>query len=57
VGAQGATADDLRTVFGAALDNVLASSSREILGAGPDGAALKAAARRTAQQLNVMLST
>jgi len=31
VGAQGATAGDLRTVFGAALGNVLASSSREIL--------------------------
>ena len=57
VGAQGATADDVRTVFGAALDNVLASSSREILGAGPDGAALKAAARLAAQQLNVILST
>jgi orotidine-5'-phosphate decarboxylase len=41
VGAQGATRGDLRTVFGAALGNVLASSSREILGAGPDGAALR----------------
>jgi len=57
VGAQGATADDLRTVFGAALGNVLASSSREILGAGPDGAALKAAARHTARQLSVILGT
>lgn len=57
VGAQGATPDDLRTVFGAALGNVLASSSREILGAGPDVAALKAAARHTAQQLHVILST
>jgi len=57
VGAQGATADDLRTVFGAALDNVLAASSREILGAGPDGAALKAAAQHTAQQLSVILGS
>jgi orotidine-5'-phosphate decarboxylase len=57
VGAQGATANDLRTVFGAALDNVLASSSRQILRAGPDGAALRAAARHTAQQLHVILST
>jgi len=57
VGAQGATADDLLTVFGAALDNVLASSSREILGAGPDGTALRAAARHTAQDLQVILST
>jgi orotidine-5'-phosphate decarboxylase len=57
VGAQGATAGDLRTVFGAALDNVLAASSREILRAGPDGAALKAAARHTARQLNAILRT
>ena len=57
VGAQGATAGDLRTVFGAALNNVVASSSREILGAGPDGASLRAAARHTAQQLNAILST
>ena len=57
VGAQGATADDLRTVFGAALDNVLASSSREILRAGPDCAALQGAARNTAQHLRVILST
>jgi len=57
VGAQGATADDLRRVFGAALKNVVASSSREILGAGPDGASLRAAARHTAQQLNALLRT
>ena len=55
VGAQGATTDDLRTVFGAALGNVLASSSREILGAGPERAALKAAAQHTARQLKVKL--
>jgi orotidine-5'-phosphate decarboxylase len=57
VGAQGATPGDLRKVFGAALGNVLASSSREILGAGPDTAALKTAARRVAQELNAILST
>jgi hypothetical protein len=39
------------------LGNVLASSSREILGAGPDGAALRAAALNTARQLNAILST
>ena len=55
VGAQGATSDDLRTVFGAAVDNVLASSSREILGAGPDGASLRAAARNTAHELRGIL--
>lgn len=52
VGAQGATTGDLRTVFGAAWQNVLASSSREILGAGPDGPALRAAARHTVQRLS-----
>ncbi len=57
VGAQGATAADLATVFGTAMGNVLASSSREILGTGPDGTALRAAARRTAEQLRVILST
>jgi len=57
VGAQGATTADLRMVFGAATGNVLASSSREILGAGPQGPALKAAARHTARQLNAILTT
>jgi orotidine-5'-phosphate decarboxylase len=57
VGAQGATAQDLRVVFGAALGNVLASSSREILGAGPDPVALRTAARDTAQHLGAILST
>ena len=57
VGAQGATAGDLRMVFGAALKNVVASSSREILGAGPDSASLSAAARRAARQLSGILST
>jgi orotidine-5'-phosphate decarboxylase len=56
VGAQGATAEDLRAVFGAALGNVLASSSRQILGAGPSRAALRAAARHTAQEVTVTLA-
>jgi len=55
VGAQGATAEDLPAVFGAALGNVLASSSRGILEAGPGRAALKAAARHTAEQLEAVL--
>ncbi|MER7444362.1 orotidine-5'-phosphate decarboxylase [Micromonospora avicenniae] len=46
LGAQGATAADLRTVFGASLPAVLPSYSREVLGAGPDVAALRAAADR-----------
>jgi len=55
VGAQGATAEDLSVVFGAALPNVLASSSRQILRAGPEVASLRTAARHTAQQLRAVL--
>ena len=57
VGAQGGAAEDLRQVFGAALPNVLASSSREILSAGPDVAALRTTVRRTAHQLKAILNT
>ncbi|MGX7674746.1 orotidine-5'-phosphate decarboxylase [Plantactinospora sp. DSM 117369] len=46
LGAQGGRADDLRTVFGGELSRVLPSYSREVLGAGPDPAALRAAADR-----------
>ena len=46
LGAQGGTADSLRAVFGSAVRNVVPSSSREILGAGPDAAGLQAAADR-----------
>ncbi|PWU62097.1 orotidine-5'-phosphate decarboxylase [Micromonospora globispora] len=46
LGAQGGTAADLRTVFGSSLPSVLPSYSREVLGAGPDVAALRAAAER-----------
>ena len=46
LGAQGATPADLRTVFGDQLDAVLPSYSREILAAGPDLSALRAAADR-----------
>jgi len=56
VGAQGATAEDLRTVFGDARRLVLATSSREVLGAGPDPQALRDAARRTADQVRSALS-
>ena len=48
IGAQGAGAADLLRVFGAALPAVLASSSREVLGAGPSASSLREAARRTA---------
>ncbi|HET7476989.1 MAG TPA: orotidine-5'-phosphate decarboxylase [Dermatophilaceae bacterium] len=55
VGAQGATARDLRAVFGAALPCVLASSSREILRSGPSVPALSAAARRSADEVADLL--
>jgi orotidine-5'-phosphate decarboxylase len=46
VGAQGATADDVRRVFGAALRHVVPSVSREVLRHGPDVAGLRAAVSR-----------
>ena len=42
---------DLRTIFGESLRNVLPSYSREVLGAGPDVAALRAAAARARGRL------
>jgi orotidine-5'-phosphate decarboxylase len=56
IGAQGGTSEDLRRVFGAALPNVLASTSREVLAAGPDVAALREQARRTAGTLRDVLA-
>jgi orotidine-5'-phosphate decarboxylase len=50
IGAQGGSVDDVRRIFGAALRNVLPSSSREILQAGPDVAAVRAAAERAVEQ-------
>ncbi len=46
LGAQGGTPDDLRAVFGESLHNVLPSYSREVLSAGPEITALRAAADR-----------
>ena len=40
IGAQGGTADDVRRIFGDVLDLVLPTSSREILGRGPNAGAL-----------------
>jgi orotidine-5'-phosphate decarboxylase len=45
-GAQGGTVADLRRIFGAAARNVLPSSSRDVLAAGPDRIALRDAALR-----------
>jgi orotidine-5'-phosphate decarboxylase len=56
VGAQGGTAEDLRAVFGDARRNVLASSSREVLRAGPGVPALRDAACRAAEACAAALS-
>ncbi|HQY97593.1 MAG TPA: orotidine-5'-phosphate decarboxylase [Phycicoccus sp.] len=55
LGAQGATAADLRRVFGAALSQVVPNSSRSILTAGPGVADLRAAARRESGTLADLL--
>jgi orotidine-5'-phosphate decarboxylase len=46
LGAQGASPEDLRTVFGRNLSTVLPSYSREVLSKGPDVSGLRAAAER-----------
>ena len=51
LGAQGATAADLRRTFGTAYGQVLGTSSRDILSAGPEPADLQAAAQRTLDAL------
>ena len=51
LGAQGGSVADLATVFGVARGQVLASSSREILGAGPDAGRLAEQALRVAASL------
>ncbi|WP_308199963.1 orotidine-5'-phosphate decarboxylase [Actinotalea sp. C106] len=53
VGAQGAGAAEIAQVFGAARHGVLASTSRAVLGAGPDPRHLLDAARRAADEVAV----
>ncbi|PZF80683.1 orotidine-5'-phosphate decarboxylase [Jiangella anatolica] len=55
IGAQGATVADLATVFGAALPQVVPSASREVLSAGPDPRALRAAAQKTIDDVRDLL--
>jgi len=55
VGAQGGTSEDLRQVFGDALPNVVPASSREVLSAGPDVAALRDRARSTSEAMAALL--
>ena len=56
LGAQGATATDLRTVFGTDLAAVLPTSSRDILRAGPSATGLRAATERTVEALRAVLN-
>jgi orotidine-5'-phosphate decarboxylase len=56
LGAQGGTAQDLRTVFGSAIGSVLPTYSREVLGKGPEIAGLRAAADRALDDVRAALS-
>jgi orotidine-5'-phosphate decarboxylase len=56
MGAQGGTAEQLRAVFGAALGDVLPSTSREVLSAGPDATGLRAAAERSLEAVSAVLA-
>jgi orotidine-5'-phosphate decarboxylase len=51
-GAQGGTVADLRRIFGSSAPRVLASSSRELLSAGPDARALGDVVRRAQDDLS-----
>nr|WP_218880386.1 orotidine-5'-phosphate decarboxylase [Kineosphaera limosa] len=51
IGAQGGSGSDLAAAVGTARAAILAASSREVLGAGPDVAQLRDAARRTSTRL------
>jgi orotidine-5'-phosphate decarboxylase len=55
IGAQGATAADVKRIFGAGARNVVPSSSREILRSGPSVAGLREAAARTVDELRGIL--
>jgi len=56
IGAQGGTADDVRRIFGAGLAAVVPSVSREVLRAGPDPKALRAAVASLAEQFAFLRS-
>lgn len=55
IGAQGGTPESVRRIFAGVLANVVPTSSREILGAGPDPAALRAAVERTNDSVRTLL--
>ncbi|HET7355762.1 MAG TPA: orotidine-5'-phosphate decarboxylase [Nocardioidaceae bacterium] len=50
IGAQGGTVAEVRRLFGPVIRNVLPSSSRQILAAGPDRSALRTAAQQLTDQ-------
>jgi orotidine-5'-phosphate decarboxylase len=56
IGAQGGTVDDVHRLFGPVLRNVLPSSSRQILSAGPDRTALRTAAQEMVGSFTAMLA-
>ncbi len=55
VGAQGGSPATVRQIFSRVLPRVLPASSREILGAGPSAAGLRAAAEQTTQSFAALL--
>ena len=57
LGAQGATAADVRHVFAGALPQVLASSSRDVLRAGPEPQALRERAAAVAAEVAAITAT
>ena len=50
-GAQGGTVDDIRRLFGSVIDNVIPSTSRGVLSAGPDVQALRDSVARVNAEL------
>jgi orotidine-5'-phosphate decarboxylase len=56
IGAQGGTAADLLAVFGSAVDLVLPTTSRAVMAAGPDPAAIRDAARGTVAAMRAVLT-
>ena len=56
IGAQGATAADLREIFGSALGDVLPNSSREVLSGGPTVSGLRDAASRAGDAVSAALT-
>ena len=54
IGAQGGTVGEVRRLFGPVIRNVLPSSSRQILAAGPDRSALRTAAQQLTDQFRAL---